>query len=408
MIPFSEALGEVLAQVSALESEDVALGSALGRFLARDVTALSAMPRFDNSSVDGFGVRVSDLEGASSEHPVRLPVAGTVPAGGLWNGSLPQRTALKLMTGAPVPSEVEAVVMREDVDEMSAAAAFHGPAGHGQNIRRRGGEYGVGALLLREGTKLTPPAVAVLASQGLVRVSVHGRPRVRLVVTGSELALRGGGPAAGQIYDSNGWGLEAAVRCLGIGDVRVATCLDDPGEIRSALAAAIEEGDVVITSGGVSVGDFDFVPSAFESLGGRRRFWRVAIKPGKPNYFGEWEGASGRRTFLFGLPGNPVGALLSFERLVRPALLKLMGARELRPAALQARLTQAIHKAEGRLEFVRGILANTAEGAEVEPIAARESHMLVGLASANCLIAFPRDATRLEAGSLVDVELLAW
>ena len=407
MIPFSEALGEVLARVAALEREDVALGSALGRFLACDVKALSAMPRFDNSSVDGFGVRVSDLERASSEHPVRLPVAGTVPAGRLWSGSLPQRTALKLMTGAPVPPEVEAVVMREDVDEASGAAAFRGPVEHGQNIRRRGGEYGAGALLLREGTRLTPPAVAVLASQGMARVSVHGRPRVRLVVTGSELALQGG-LAAAQIYDSNGWGLEAAVRCLGIEDVRVATCRDDPGEVRSALAAAIEEGDVVITSGGVSVGDFDFVPSAFESLGGRRRFWRVAIKPGKPNYFGEWEGASGRRTFLFGLPGNPVGALLSFERLVRPALLKLMGARELRPAALQARLTQAIHKAEGRLEFVRGILANTAEGAEVEPVAARESHMLVGLASANCLIAFPRDATRLEAGSLVDVELLVW
>ena len=407
MIPFDEALQIVLEHVSSLGPERVPLEEAPGRFLAEDVVADTDMPRFHNSSVDGYGVRAADVEKASGNNPVCLPVAGVVPAGKAWTSGLPPGAALKIMTGAVVPEGVDTCVKREHTIESEGQVTFSRPAKRGDNIRPRGAEYLAGATILRKGAHITPPAVAVLASLGRSAVDVCRRPRVRLLVTGTELAASGETLVHGQIYDSNGVGLEAAVRAMGITDVCTSTCEDDAGKIRAALEMALGDADVVVTSGGVSVGDFDFIPSAFEALGGQRRFWKVAIKPGKPNYFGVWEGTDSRALF-FGLPGNPVGALLSFERLVRPALLRFMGARDEAPQHLSATLSSPLEKTRGRMEWVRGVLTPEGSGFTVSPIAHRESHMLTGLARANCLICFPAEATDLAQGDPVEVQLLRW
>ncbi len=407
MIPFEEALHIVLEHVSPLGVERVPLEEAPGRFLAEDVVADTDMPRFHNSSVDGYGVRAADIEEASGNNPVCLPVAGVVPAGKAWTSGLPPGAALKIMTGAVVPEGVDTCVKREHTVESEGQVTFSRPAKRGDNIRPRGAEYLAGTTILPKGAHATPPVVAVLASLGWPAVEVYRRPRVRLLVTGTELAASGEALAHGQIYDSNGVGLEAAVRAVGITDVCTSTCEDDAVKIRAAIEGALGDADVVVTSGGVSVGDFDFIPLAFEGLGGMRRFWKVAIKPGKPNYFGAWEGR-GSRSLFFGLPGNPVGALLSFERLVRPALLRLMGARDEAPQRFRATLSSSLEKTRGRMEWVRGVLAPEGPGLTVSPIAHRESHMLTGLARANCLICFPAEATDLAEGDSVEVQLLRW
>jgi molybdopterin molybdotransferase len=408
MIPFAEALRIVLEKAKALECEEVPLGSAFGRYLGQDLVADADMPRFDSSSVDGFGVKAEDLEGASEQAPVCLPVAGTVAAGRTWGAALPPGTALKIMTGATVPDGVGACVMREHAVESVGRVTFSGPVRPGENIRPRGGEYHAGATLLPKGTRVTPPVASVLASLGRSVVNVHRLPSVCLLVTGTEIVAPGEALASGQIYDSNGLGLEAATRALGVSEIRTTSCADDPRAIGSAIGAALNGADVVVTSGGVSVGDFDFVPAAFEALGGQRRFWKVAVKPGKPNYFGIWEGSAGHSSFFFGLPGNPVSALLSFERLVKPCLLRLMGSHGVTPRTLHARLASRIDKSPGRLEWVRGVLDFSGGEPVVAPIAHRESHMLLGLALSDCLIAFPAEEGHLEAGSPVEVHLLEW
>jgi molybdopterin molybdotransferase len=407
MMPFEEALAAVLAEVQVLPAEEVSLGSALGRVLAQPLAAEADGPRFDNSSVDGYAVRVADLTAATPEAPVRLPVSGLLPAGEGMAPGLAPGTAVKIMTGAPIPQGTEACVMREEVLEGGEWAEFRGPARLGENIRPRGGEYRVGDVLIPEGTLITPPALALLASLGRTSIGVHRLPRVRLLVTGSEVIAPGVALAPGQIYDANGAGLEAALRCLGVEDITVTRLGDDEAKIGSWLALALEEADVVLTSGGVSAGDFDYVPSVFESLGGCRRFWKVAIKPGKPNYFGVRDRGASRALF-FGLPGNPVGALLSFERMVRPAVLKLSGRADACALRLEVRLGAELKKSPGRLEWVRGVLTQSQGGLTVEPLPQRDSHMLTGLARAGCLIRFPEEASCLNAGDRVEVQLLRW
>jgi len=411
LIPFTEALRILLEEVAPLGPERVLLDAALGRFLSEDLVADADMPRFNNSSVDGYGVAVAEVASASAGNPVCLQVAGVVAAGTPWPGTLPAGASLRIMTGAPVPTGVEAVVMREyALEDHGDQGVVHLTRGAkpGENIRPRGGEVLAGTRLLSKGTCVTPPVAALLAGAGRTHAQVHALPRVRILITGNELAPPGEPLAPGQIYDSNGVGLKAAVKALGISDVATAYCEDDASATRAALESALRGADVVVSSGGVSVGDFDFVPGAFESLGGVRSFWKVAMKPGKPNYFGCWDRPGGGRALFFGLPGNPVGALLSFERLVRPALLGLMGCRHAPPRAFRARLKAGLEKPAGRLEWVRGILGVRDGSPEVTPIDKRESHMLSGLAQADCLIAFPAEAERLEAGTAVEIHLLDW
>lgn len=408
MIALDEALETTLSRAWALPEETVPLQTAVGRFLAQHLRALNESPRFDNSSVDGYAIRAADTEGASPEVPRVLRLLGTAAAGNPWTGKLPAGFAVKMMTGAPVPAGADAIVMLEDTRAEDADTVILRPARVGDHVRRQGEEFHTGELLLHAGTLVTPPVVSLLASLGLSCVTVRRRPRVAVITTGTEIVAAGEKLGPGQIYDANREGVLAALRSLGIQPVLIDRCPDDLETLRGQLREAFQNAEVVITTGGVSVGDFDHVCEAAFSMGLQPVFWKVALKPGKPTFFGTFPRTEGADGLFFGLSGNPVGALLSFQQLVRPVLERMMGASRTRELRLSARLTASLTKPAGRLELVRGRLCSKGGVWEVEPISARGSHMIVGLARADCVLHVPLQADRVEEGSPVTVELLRW
>jgi len=403
MISFQDALTLVLSHARPLETTSVPLEGCYGHCLAEPVAARMDLPRFDNSAMDGFGVKLADVAGAVEEAPVRLRLAAVVRAGDEAGEELASGTAVKILTGAPVPAGVEAVVMREYCREEDGQVSISRPAKPGENIRRRGEEFREGDLALRTGLRLNPAGVGLLATLGCTEVPVHRKPKVAVITTGSELVAPGGKLRPGQIYDSNSYILAAALRAMGIDDCRLASAEDTPEAIRAEIAGALEWADAVITVGGVSVGDYDFVKEAAQSLDIEAHCWKVAIKPGKPFFFG----TRGAR-LVCGLPGNPVSALLTFYKLVRPALQRLMGAEEVELPALTATLTAPLKKKAGRLEFVRGIASPRDGKLVVTLTTGQDSHMLGGFAQANCLILFPADAESRAAGEEIVIELLDW
>ncbi len=407
MISYDEALATVLAQAEPLGTERVPLEALAGRFLAEPVAAAFDFPIFDNSAMDGFGVRVADVRDATPEAPARLRLLGEVRAGDAGEGDLAPGTATRILTGAPVPPGVEAVVMRERCEERGGEVLVAQAARPGENIRRRGEEFRAGDAALPAGARATPPVVGLLATFGCASAVVCRRPRVAVLVTGSELTTPGEPLRPGHIYDSNSPMLSAALAGLGIEEARVQRVPDDLASTTRHMAQALEWADLLLTVGGVSVGDYDFVKDACGALGIETLYWQVAIKPGKPNYFGVHPSGRGRQ-MVFGLPGNPVAAALSFTQLVRPALLKMMGAREVLAPRAPAVLTADLRKKPGRLEFVRGVAREEGGRLVVTPTAGQESHMLGGIAPANCLLPFAADQAFLAAGTPVVIEWVQW
>lgn len=410
MISYDEALQIVLKAASTLESDYVPLENLLGRTLAEPVVSPHDLPLFDNSAVDGFGVMVADVRHASPEQPVSLRNIGTIAAGSSEAIAITSGTAVKLLTGAPIPPGVDAVVMKEFTESQNGSVQMLRSVNLGDNIRRRGEEFRKGDNVLPIETKVTPPVLGLLASLGYAGFKAYRQPKVAVVVTGNELVKPGNALQPGQIYESNSVALLGALASLGIEGSIVYHSGDESDSLREKLAQALQHADVIITSGGVSVGEYDLVKTVLAELGVVSRFWKVAIKPGKPVYFGTLPLSPGspQEKLVFGLPGNPVAVLLTFHLLVRPALLKQMGVSHHSLATFQATLTQAIRKKPGRLEFVRGVLSNNDGALAVIPTLGQGSHMLGGLSRANCLITFPMDASQLDAGQSVDVELLEW
>ncbi len=396
MITFDEALRIVLAEATPLtETHEIALDHALGRGMAAPLVARVDNPRFDNSAVDGYGVRLADLPGP-------LPLVGAVGAGDAELDRLDRPAALRILTGAPVPTGVDAVVMQEDCRVKGGAITVVGTVEMGANIRRKGEEYRVGGRLLPAGTQITPPVAGLMATNGIERVEVRREVRVAVVTTGSELVTTGGNLGPTQIYESNSMALRFAVRSLGA-SVRIEHVVDDETLTRDVLSKALASSDVVVTTGGVSVGDRDLVKGVLANLGVEEKFWRINIRPGKPVYFGKLG-----RKLVFGLPGNPVSALVTFHLLVRPALRKMMGIVDPAGPRLPAILLQTLTKAAGRAEFIRGRMDASGERLKVTPDRARDSHMVGGIASADCLIELPAEAETVEAGTLVRVIPLHW
>lgn len=393
MISYQEAVSIIDAHARALPSEVLLAEDALGRYLAEDVRAAVPSPMFDNSAVDGYGRRAEDL-GADS-----LELAGVVAAGASPDLVVRPGQCVRIMTGAPVPEGVAAVAMQEDCRVEGGAVQFQIASRPGEHIRRVGSDFDAGALLLEAGTRLGPAQCGLLFSGRAQTVAVHGRPRARIVSTGSELMTMNEPPAPGKIYDSNSFSLRQAVREMGL-ECESARSGDTPSELTQSLGDALREADVVITSGGVSVGDFDLVRSTFASLGVEERFWRVALKPGMPVSFGVGDGR-----LVFGLPGNPVSAMVTFQLFVRPALLELQGHRAPWPSPFMARFEGSARKKPGRMEFLRGRYEHDGT---VRPLDRQLSHQLSGLAGANCLIRFPIDAVELNPGDPVEVTELKW
>lgn len=326
MLELEDAQQRLLSVIAPRPAETVPLPHAAGRFLAEDIAAPMDLPPFDNSAMDGYAVRAADLASATAQSPVELRLMGQVAAGGTSLAPVAAGTCARIFTGAPLPPGADAVVMQEDttpVPDAPGRIRFQNSAAPAQNVRPRGDDVRQGTGLPRAGIRLTPARLSLLAACGLGAVRVARQPTAGLLATGSELREAGQPLQPGQIYECNRIGLAAQLPSIGAVPRVYPIVADTLPQTRAALTQALPECDALITTGGVSVGELDFVKAAFTDLGGELMFWKVAMKPGKPFAFGRW-----RDKFFFGLPGNPVSALVTFLLLVRPALLRWQGAGE--------------------------------------------------------------------------------
>ncbi|MFI7501254.1 gephyrin-like molybdotransferase Glp [Streptomyces sp. NPDC049687] len=422
-----EHLEDILATVRPLEPIELQLPDAQGCVLVDDVTVPVSLPPFDNSSMDGYAVRVADVAGASEEFPAALEVVGDVAAGQaadlLYVG--PGQTA-RIMTGAPLPNGAEAVVPVEWTDgglgegPVSAMRArslapeqatghvrVYRPAGARAHVRAKGSDVKAGDRALEAGTVLGPPQIALLAAIGRGTVRVHPRPRVVVMSTGSELVQPGEELSAGQIYDSNSFALTAAARDAGAIAYRVGAVTDDAETLRSTIEDQLVRADLLVTTGGVSVGAYDVVKEALSYVGDEDEagsgidFRKLAMQPGKPQGFGS---IGPDHIPLLALPGNPVSSYVSFELFVRPAIRTLMGLKNVHRPTTRARLTadKALTSPKGRRQFLRA----THSDGTVRPVGGAGSHLVAALAHADALIVVPEDVESVEPGTDVEVVLL--
>ncbi|GAA2951381.1 molybdotransferase-like divisome protein Glp [Streptomyces argenteolus] len=426
-----EHLDDILAAVRPLEPIELQLPDAQGCVLVEDVMVEVALPPFDNSSMDGYAVRISDVEGASEEFPAVLTVVGDVAAGdgGLADGrSVGPGEAARIMTGAPLPAGAEAVVpvewtdggtgggpadaMRAHSDAPEGASGevrVHRPVEAGAHVRVRGSDVQPGALALRAGSVVGPAQIGLLAAIGRSTVKVRPRPRVVVLSTGSELVQPGEELTGGRIYDSNSFALTAAARDAGAIAYRVPAVADDAETLRATIEDQLIRADIVVTTGGVSVGAYDVVKEALSSVGDEDEpgsgidFRKLAMQPGKPQGFGA---IGPDHTPLLALPGNPVSSYVSFELFVRPAIRALMGLDDVhRPTVLASLdVDKALTSPAGKRQFLRGTY--DAQSGTVTPVGGPGSHLIAALAQADALIVLPEDVTSAEPGTQTQVILL--
>ncbi len=397
MLEFEEALALILAAMPPPVTEVVPLDRAHGRVLNETVVSAVDLPPFDNSAMDGYAVRAADVSSASPAGPVRLRPAGRVAAGETFSGEVVSGSCVRLFTGSPLPRGADAVVMQEDtrVETDKPQEIFILDAVKpGENVRVRGGDIKQGETVAEAGQVLTVGHICLLAATGRAELKVGRQPVVGLLATGSELREPGQSLGPGQIYESNRLGLAALLGRSGCVPKIFPLVADAPETVRGAFEAVLRECDAVVTSGGVSVGEMDFIKSAFEAIGGELQFWRVSIKPGRPFVFGRCRGK-----FLFGLPGNPVSALVTFVLLARPALLRWQGAVDVSPPRHPGVLAEPLANPGARRHFMRVRLDGSGK---VFSAGLQASHVLSSLAAANGLVDVPPE-THLPAGATVQV-----
>ena len=401
-VTVDEHVARVLAAVEPLPPYDQPLLEALGLPVCENVPSPMDLPAFDNSGMDGYAVTMADVAGAREDDPRTLPVVGEVAAGQAKIFAMSPGTAVKIMTGAPVPSGAEAIVPVEWTDGGSASVRVTKAPREGQHIRRRGEDIVAGDLLLEDGAVLGPRQLGLMASVGKAQVRSRPRPRVVILSTGAELREPGTQLAHDSIYDSNSFMLAAAVRSAGAIAYRVGIVSDDPAEFSDALSDQLVRADVVITSGGVSKGEYDVVKDVLSDLG-TVWFGQVKMQPGKPQGFGH---VGEDRTPIFTLPGNPVSAYVSFELFVLPALRRMMGRVPYRRPRLRLRAGETFRSAEGKEQYVRATYTPSDRGGTVTPVGGHGSHLISDLSTANAIIVVPTGTEIVEQGSYVDVLLL--
>ncbi|HEY7988372.1 MAG TPA: gephyrin-like molybdotransferase Glp [Lapillicoccus sp.] len=394
----------ILAAVTAAEPVRLPLAACLGLVLCEDVTSLVDLPGFDNSAMDGYAVRAVDVSAADPDEPgtaVRLPVVGEVAAGGVATRAVGPGEAVRIMTGAMMPEGADAIVKVEDTDGGTETVEIRAGVPVGTSVRPAGEDVKQGQVVLTSGMEIDARRVALLAATGHADALVRPRPRVAIVSTGAELVPPGEPLQPGQIHESNSYMLEAAVVASGAVAVRQATVDDDPAAVLSAVAALADDVDAIVTSGGVSMGAYDVVKESLRDHG--VDFVQVAMQPGKPQGFGL---VGDRNVPLFALPGNPVSSYVSFEVFVRPALRRLMGRDLEQRTTLSARLEHALSSPPGRAQVARAVATHTEEGWRADPVWGQASHFVADLARANAFVFIPAEATRVEAGDVVDMWLL--
>lgn len=397
MISLEEALAKILSHTKPAAIVERPLADALGCFIGKGLLATIPLPGFDNSMMDGYAVTA---ERTRSDLPI--PVIGEQPAGPDLGLSMESGEAIRIFTGAPMPPGADAVIMQEDVTATPNGIVCKEPVEPGENVRRQGSDLCIGQRLLTAGDRLTPGRIGLLASQGFSQVDVHSQPRTAVLSTGDELQQIGEPLRPGQIYNSNGLMLQAQLQRLGVPGATIHHCADTLEDTIRTIDELAAVNDVIILSGGVSVGDHDYIKPALIALGMAPDLWRVRMKPGKPFLYAHRD--SPRPVHVFGLPGNPVSAYVTFTLLVRPALLKLMGANEaaLKPKSIPVRLNEALDARGDRPHFFRGEIS---EDGTFSTRGLQRSDALFALSRANALVRVDPDHP-LAAGDLAPAILL--
>ena len=399
-ISVDDARLRILADIQPVrQKERIWLKDALGRILCDGLHAPVNVPPWDNSAMDGYAVRSEDLPTARQR---RLKIIGTAMAGSPYPGAVASGQCVRIMTGGVVPRGCDTVIMQEQAlregDDISVGDG-HTP---GEHVRRAGEDLAAGQRVLRAGRRITPADMGLLASLGVERIDVFRRPCVASFSTGDELRPVGETLDEGAIYDSNRYALHGALQQIGIETVEIGIVRDKQDALQAALVAAAERAEAIITTGGVSVGDADFVRDSLAKLG-EIHFWKVGVKPGRPFAFGRIGNA-----WLFGLPGNPVSTMVTYYQFVQPALRRLMGEEVIPPLKFKVTCVTALKKAPGRMEFQRGVLHTNASGETVvRSTGAQGSNILSSMSDANCFILLPAEWGDVPAGTLVEVEPIA-
>jgi molybdopterin molybdotransferase len=399
----AEALEIVLEHTPVLGSETVANADARDRVLAERILSTRQLPPSDNSAMDGFAVRSEDLARASRDHPVVLEVVYEVPAGGSPERPIGAGEAARVFTGAPIPPGSDAVVRQEDTDrDEDRVTVFSAPEPH-THIRNAGEDVDVGDRVLEPGAVVGPAEIGMLAALGRSVVAVHQRPGVAILSGGDELVEPDGDTSGGRIVSSNSYAMVAQCLEVGAEPIYLGIARDTPEDIERRLRAGLGA-DVLVSSAGVSVGDRDYVRGVLEKLGCSLLFWGVNMKPGYPMAFGRFESGSG--PVVFGLPGNPVSAMMTFEQFVRPALRKMAGRRSLFRPTVRARLAERFEKRDGRLHFVRVDLAREGDEVVARSTGNQSSGVMRSMLLARGLLIFPADASELREGETATVQIL--
>jgi len=406
MISVEQAREKILGYFDVLEEEESPILDSLGQVLAEDIISSIDVPPLDNSAMDGYAVRAEDTRGARQKSPKCLQVIDNVAAGSISQYEVKPGTAIRIMTGAPVPKGADTVVQFENTDETkreanSSEIGILAEAEPGLNIRRAGEDITRGSVVLGKGTVLRPAEIGVLASLGRSRVKVIRRPVVAILATGNEVVDISQPLPPGKIYNSNTYGLAALVQRYGGIPKLLGIALDDEESLVTNLRQGLES-DMLVTTGGVSVGDYDVVKDVLAKEG-KVSFWRVRMKPGKPLAFGQIKG-----TPHLGLPGNPVSSMITFELFARPAILKMMGKKNWSQPTIEATIENPVVNTDGRRIFARAVVEKRNDQYFARLTGPQGSGILTSMASANGLVIVPEDKARVEAGEVVQVMMLDW
>jgi molybdopterin molybdotransferase len=412
MISVDEALAYILKHFKPLEPETVPLFDALDRVLTQDIVSDINIPPFNNSAMDGYAVRADDVVKASKEHPITLRVIGEVAAGYTAQRSVEPGTAMRIMTGAPLPPGADAVVRFEETSEGTQAKETRDRAAvqilkavkRGDNVRNAGEDVRLGEVVLPKGTVVRPAEIGVLASLGKQFVSVHRRPRVAILATGDELVAIDEPITPGKIRNSNEYTNAAAVLKAGGIPIRLGIARDNIADLTAKIRAGLDaNADLFLTSAGVSVGDYDIVKDVLNAEG-EMHFWQVRMKPGKPLAFGVLHGK--KDVPLLGLPGNPVSAMISFEVFARRAILTMLGKTKFERPTVRAVMTEDIQNDSQRRNFIRVYVERRGEGYVARSTGEQGSGILMSVARANGLLVVPENVAYVHAGEMVDIQLL--